>query len=67
MKFNDKQRFQLAVHTIDGRTGDPGARRQVTSIYAVRCISGHSIPVDTALLSTPLLADKAKHVAAITH
>eukprot|EP00972_Heterocapsa_arctica_P087118 12843745-Heterocapsa_arctica.AAC.1 len=34
---NDKQRFQLAVHTVDFG----GDRREVTEIYAIRCTSGH--------------------------
>eukprot|EP00972_Heterocapsa_arctica_P086898 12810175-Heterocapsa_arctica.AAC.1 len=63
--FNGKQRFQLPVHTVDARGAD--TRRLVTSIYAIRCTSGHSVAVDTTLLSTPLMVDKAEHVAAITH
>eukprot|EP00972_Heterocapsa_arctica_P113569 16437776-Heterocapsa_arctica.AAC.1 len=63
--LNDKQRFQLAAHTVDNRGTD--TRRLVTKIYAIRCTSGHSIAVDPKLLSTPLTADKAEHVAATTH
>eukprot|EP00972_Heterocapsa_arctica_P025696 3780570-Heterocapsa_arctica.AAC.1 len=46
---NDKQRFQLAVHTVNG--SGPTDRRLVTKIYAIRCTSGHSIIVDPGLLS----------------
>eukprot|EP00972_Heterocapsa_arctica_P013676 2018894-Heterocapsa_arctica.AAC.1 len=63
--MSDKQRFQLAVHTVDGRS--PGDRRLVTKVYAIRCTSGHSFAVMSELLSTPLSADKAEFVSAITH
>eukprot|EP00972_Heterocapsa_arctica_P014161 2085966-Heterocapsa_arctica.AAC.1 len=63
--FNGKHRFQLAVHTVDN--GVNATRRLVTSIYAMRCTSGHSVAVDTELLSTPLMAAQADKVAAITH
>eukprot|EP00972_Heterocapsa_arctica_P031530 4644357-Heterocapsa_arctica.AAC.1 len=63
MVHNEKQRFQHAVHTVD--SGED--RRCVTKIYAIRCTSGHSIHVDTKLLSTPLLANKADEISVITH
>eukprot|EP00972_Heterocapsa_arctica_P054046 7964319-Heterocapsa_arctica.AAC.1 len=65
MYHNEKQRFQLAVVTADEGPGN--ARRSVTQIYAIRCTSGHSINVDPAVLSTPLLAEKANEIPAITH
>eukprot|EP00972_Heterocapsa_arctica_P012831 1886571-Heterocapsa_arctica.AAC.1 len=65
MYHNEKQRFQLAVVTADEGPGN--ARRSVTQIYAIRCTSGHSINVDPAVLSTPLLAEKANMIPAITH
>eukprot|EP00972_Heterocapsa_arctica_P095980 14161014-Heterocapsa_arctica.AAC.1 len=62
MVHNEKQRFQLAVHTVDSGKD----RRCVTKIYAILCTSGHSIDVDTKLLSTPLLANKTDEIPAIT-
>eukprot|EP00972_Heterocapsa_arctica_P054142 7979306-Heterocapsa_arctica.AAC.1 len=49
VELNDKQRFQLAVHTVDGR--GPNDRRLVTKIYAIRCTSGHSFAVLPEFLS----------------
>eukprot|EP00972_Heterocapsa_arctica_P009770 1437898-Heterocapsa_arctica.AAC.1 len=65
MYFNEKQRFQLACVTADDGSGN--RRRSVTQIYAIRCTSGHSIPVDQAALSTPLLAEHENAIPAITH
>eukprot|EP00972_Heterocapsa_arctica_P057948 8549187-Heterocapsa_arctica.AAC.1 len=42
-------------------------RRDVSHVYAIRCTSGHSIPVDTTLLSTPLLASMTHMISAIAH
>eukprot|EP00972_Heterocapsa_arctica_P049531 7290076-Heterocapsa_arctica.AAC.1 len=60
---NNKQRFLLAVLTSE--TGDD--RREVVQVHAIRCTSGHSIPVDTTKLSTPLLANMAHDISAISH
>eukprot|EP00972_Heterocapsa_arctica_P091404 13486065-Heterocapsa_arctica.AAC.1 len=65
MYFNEKQRFQLACVIADDGSGN--YRRSVTQIYAIRCTSGHSIPVDQAVLSTPLLVEQANEIPAITH
>eukprot|EP00972_Heterocapsa_arctica_P062758 9256879-Heterocapsa_arctica.AAC.1 len=62
---SDKQRFQLAVHTVDGPT--PADRRTVTRIYAIRCTSGHSILVMRELLNTPLTVSMKEDISAITH
>eukprot|EP00972_Heterocapsa_arctica_P074083 10936200-Heterocapsa_arctica.AAC.1 len=62
---NDKQRFQLAVHTVDGHSHK--ARRLVTKIYAIRCTGGHTIAVDPELLSAPFSAAKGKFVSAVVH
>eukprot|EP00972_Heterocapsa_arctica_P017657 2610439-Heterocapsa_arctica.AAC.1 len=62
---NDKQRFQVAVHTVDGRSHK--ARRIVTKIYAIRCTGGHTIAVDPELISAPLSAAKGEFVSAIVH
>eukprot|EP00972_Heterocapsa_arctica_P076431 11274356-Heterocapsa_arctica.AAC.1 len=63
--LNDKQRFQIAVHTVDG--DGLNARRLVTKVYAIRCTSGHSITVMPELLSTPLSVNKTKFISAIAH
>ena len=52
---NDKQRFQLAVHTVDGLNAND--RRVVTRIYAIRCTSGHSI----ATMREPEYASRGKY------
>eukprot|EP00972_Heterocapsa_arctica_P032339 4767514-Heterocapsa_arctica.AAC.1 len=44
-----------------------GERRDVSHVYAIRCTSSHSIPVDTTLLFTPLLASMTQTISPITH
>eukprot|EP00972_Heterocapsa_arctica_P103601 15268318-Heterocapsa_arctica.AAC.1 len=62
---NDKQRFQLAVHTVDGLNAND--RRIVTRIYAIRCTSGHSIVTMKEYLNTPLTVSMKDNISAITH
>eukprot|EP00972_Heterocapsa_arctica_P070969 10485390-Heterocapsa_arctica.AAC.1 len=69
---DDKGRFQLGVIVAAPVKGAPWStdtttKLRVHHIYAMRATNGHSVRIDQTKISTPLTAEHAPLVSALTH
>eukprot|EP00972_Heterocapsa_arctica_P088022 12979680-Heterocapsa_arctica.AAC.1 len=64
---DDKGRFQMAVVCAVPTIADRTQKLRVFEIGAIRAVSGHTLDVDQSQIATPLTAEHAIYISALTH